>query len=231
MQTTPRRKAKKVINIVLRTLFLGVVSLIVGVSIYSWNAKTFLGNSLPMPFGHGVAVVLSGSMEPELSVDDLVVVKKTNDYQIGDVVVYQTYNEDYRSYSLTIHRIISIDGDTVITKGDANNGEDQPITMDDIKGELLFAVPFAGTVADMFRSPIVIIIVVILAFLVLELSYKREKKNKDTDLDKIRAQIEELKKQTESSDSLYVENLKLDIENISKNYETTEEGGSPDEKE
>ena len=42
-----------------------------GINVYLWNASSLAGNAMPMPFGFGMAVVLSGSMEPVLSVNDL----------------------------------------------------------------------------------------------------------------------------------------------------------------
>ena len=72
---------------ILRTLFLIVVSLVLGINIYSWNAKSLTGNVLPMPFGYGGAVVLSGSMEPTIAVDELIIVKAEDGYEVGDIVV------------------------------------------------------------------------------------------------------------------------------------------------
>ena len=51
-------------RIFFRILMIVVISLVIGLSIYSWNARRVVGNSLPMPFGIGSSVVLSGSMEP-----------------------------------------------------------------------------------------------------------------------------------------------------------------------
>ena len=53
-----RKKWKNLVRIVL----LVVAGAVLGVNLYNWNAKSLMGNSLPMPFGCGVAVVLSGSM-------------------------------------------------------------------------------------------------------------------------------------------------------------------------
>ena len=62
---------------------------------------------MPMPFGFGISAVLSGSMEPEYSTDDLVIVRSTDVYQIGAVVVYQDGS------TLIMHRIIAVDDDPV----------------------------------------------------------------------------------------------------------------------
>ena len=92
---------------ILRTLFLIVVSLVLGINIYSWNAKSLTGNVLPMPFGYGGAVVLSGSMEPTIAVDELIIVKAEDGYEVGDIVVYQA------GRILVVHRIVALDGETV----------------------------------------------------------------------------------------------------------------------
>ena len=84
----------------LRLLVLVLISLFAGVSLYQWNASTLTGNEMPMPFGVGVSVVLSGSMEPQLQVNDLVLVQRQEEYVPGDVVVYQS------GRSLVIHQLL-----------------------------------------------------------------------------------------------------------------------------
>ena len=72
--------AKEKLQAFLRAALVIVVSLVIGFNLYSWNARSLTGNVLPMPFGYGAAVVLSGSMEPAISVDDLIVVKAADGY-------------------------------------------------------------------------------------------------------------------------------------------------------
>ena len=94
-------KLKNILRIALLTL----ICTILGLRLYSWNASTLVGNTMPMPFGYGSAIVLSGSMEPALHVDDLIIVKQSDNYKVGDIVVFQNSRE------LIIHRIICIDED------------------------------------------------------------------------------------------------------------------------
>ena len=47
-----------------------------GVNLYLTNAQVLTGDQMPMPFGYGSAVVLSGSMEPTFSTGDLIVVEE-----------------------------------------------------------------------------------------------------------------------------------------------------------
>ena len=166
-----------------------IVALIIGVNVYSLNASHLTGNSVPMPFGVGAAVVLSGSMEPELSVGDFLLIADRDEYNVGDVVVFQ----DGRM--AVTHRIISIDGDRVITRGDANNTDDDPITKGQIKGEVVMAIPFIGHIVNAVKTPIGTICVLALAIFLLERSFNADKKNDKKELDDIRAEIEKLKQE------------------------------------
>ena len=115
-----------------RLLLLIFCGLTLGINVYLANANSLVGNQLPMPFGYGAAVVLSGSMEPELSAGDLIVVKEAENYKQNDIVVFQDGN------SLVVHRIIQIDGETITTKGDANKVTDEPISITAVKARSCF---------------------------------------------------------------------------------------------
>lgn len=106
------------------------------------------GQSLPMIAGKGCAVVMTGSMEPTLPVDSLIFVNKSNDYKEGDVVVIQDY------YNLVVHRIVFIDEDVVITKGDANNSEDEPMPISSIRGEVVGHIPYIGAGVRIMKTPL-----------------------------------------------------------------------------
>lgn len=81
-----------------------------------------------------MAAITSGSMWPALKKGDLVLIKGIEDkgeIKVGDVVVY----ENERGF--TIHRVIKLYEDTLITKGDANNTSDSPIRYEEIIGKNL----------------------------------------------------------------------------------------------
>lgn len=131
-----------------------------------------------MPFGYGMSVVLSGSMEDRLSVDDLVIIKATDDYKVNDIVLYQEGN------SLVIHRIIDIDGDTVTTKGDVNNAADEPINKSQIKGVLVYDIAGLDAVVNILKQPVSVFIILATVLLLTELSYRKEKDNDTEELKK-----------------------------------------------
>ena len=190
------KKAKIDVKFIFRAIIALIMSFVIGLSIYTVNAKVVFGDDMPMPLGFGVGVVLSGSMEPELSVDDVIIVYRDDEYHVGDTVVFQSHS------ILVVHKIISIDGDTVITQGTANNVTDDPISLDSIKGKVIdhidaeYSKPFLAVV-EFVRSPIVALIILGSSALLLFFSYKSDKKEKDAkstaDLDLIRAEIAALK--------------------------------------
>ncbi|GEM_PF-1350431 len=84
-------------------------------------------------------VVLTGSMEPEINPGDMVIVKKMEQYSVGDIIAFST------SGTIIVHRIYSFENSRVITKGDANNYADPwRIDQDKIIGKTMFIIPYLG---------------------------------------------------------------------------------------
>lgn len=191
---TAKTNGKKHRSGIARRLILVFISIFLGVTIYLWNAKSLAGNSLPMPFGCGVSVILSGSMEPALSVNDVVFIRSAKTYNVGDIVVYQSGRE------LIIHRITEINGDKIVTRGDANNISDAPVDISDVKGRLCGKIPYAGAAVRVLKSPAVIFLTLAAAFLLLELSYRRDKSKDLDEIEKIKEEIKNLKESQENSE-------------------------------
>ena len=98
-----------------------------------------------------VQTVLSGSMRPTLSPGDLAMTEgvPTSSLRVGDVIVFVPPNEA----SPVIHRIASLDGDVVTTKGDANDAPDPwRLTLaSPTEYRLVLVVPFLGWLTDLQR--------------------------------------------------------------------------------
>jgi len=86
--------------------------------------------------------VETGSMEDGIHPGDYVLICKKDSYKIGDVV---TYTKD--NYYVT-HRIIKEDNNGVITKGDANNTEDEEISRDSIVGKVILIGGILNIIID-----------------------------------------------------------------------------------
>ncbi|MDD7344246.1 MAG: signal peptidase I [Ruminococcus sp.] len=189
MKKTPKHQKKRFSKkTVFRYIVFSFIGIVLGLFVYTQNAKGLLKDKIPMPFGYGMSVVLSGSMESRLSVDDLVIIKATDNYKVNDIVLFQDGN------SLVIHRIIEIDGDTVTTKGDANNVADEPINKSQIKGVLVYDIAGLGAMVNILKQPVSVFIILAAAFLLTEFSYRKEKDTDTEELDEIKKMIEELKK-------------------------------------
>jgi len=144
-----------------------------------------------MAFKTGISVVLSGSMEGDregsLSIGDLIVFRESDSYNTGDVIVYQSAN------AAVVHRITEINGDSITTKGDANNAEDKAISKSEIKGKVIFSLPCIGYLILGLKSPIGIIAIIAIALLLLELSYRRMNRQNKEETQKIKDEIEKLR--------------------------------------
>lgn len=176
---------------IIRRVILVILGLIIGTNAYLANAKTLTGNQMPMPFGYGAAVVLSGSMEPVLSKGDLIIVKEKESYKVGDVVVFQS------GKSLIVHRIIKIDDKKVITQGDANNVADPEFDTQFIKGKEVFRIPYIGVLVDIIKTPTGTIVILILAFWMVEYSFRKQKNEDSEKQEEIKAEIRRLKEEQE----------------------------------
>ncbi|MDE5984392.1 MAG: signal peptidase I [Eubacterium sp.] len=192
---TQESKYKKKISRFFRYVLIIFISIVLGLSIYIWNAGSLVGNKLPMPFGIGAAVVLSGSMEPSISVDDMVLVREGGSYQVGDVIVYEADG------MMITHRIYSKEDDTIVTWGDANPVADNPISIQQVKGTVVAVIPKIGVLVRFIKQPIVIILLVAIAFLLFELSYRKEKRIDNEEIDSVKEQIRKLKNELNQEDN------------------------------
>ena len=112
---------------------------------------------LNIPFwGFRIYKIGSGSMEPYLKVNDLIVIKERKNYKVGDIVTYKEKGE------YITHRIESIDGNTVITKGDNNNTSDKEIK----KGAIIGSLVLRLHLLSLLSRPILWIILFVIGLIV-----------------------------------------------------------------
>ena len=98
---------------------------------------------------------------------------------------------------------MSVSGNRITTRGDANNADDEPILLSDISGRVVFRIPGAGAAVEFIRSPLGVLMVLGAAIVLLELSFRSERRQSQRDIEKIRAEIDELKKkETKENESL-----------------------------
>lgn len=190
MEEQTKTKSNKRQRSWVRRILLIIIGVILGANVYLANAKGIVGNKLPMPFGYGLANVLSGSMEPTFSKGTLLVVKETNDIKTGDIVVYQSGSE------LIVHRVIHINQNQITTKGDANNVADPIFDKTQIKGVVIQWIPYLGSIANALKTPLGIILVLLAAFLLIEGSFRKQREADVEEIEAIKEEIRRLKEET-----------------------------------
>lgn len=138
--------------------------------------------------GYQVFNVISGSMEPEYSVGDLIYVKEvnSNDIEVGMPITF-VLNEDL---VVATHRVVEIDAENqyFYTKGDANETVDSaPVHFNNVIGVPQFSIPLLGYVSDFIQNPPGIYItigvgaILILAVFLPDFIGKKEKDEKEED--------------------------------------------------
>lgn len=115
---------------------LGISILLVGVLVYFSSGY----------FTYHAVAIATGSMSPNIERGDIVIVKKTKDYdniEVGEVIAYEYHNV------LVVHRVskkVKVDNEYYFYSiGDANQEEDNYIIKQDmIEGTVNFRIPFIG---------------------------------------------------------------------------------------
>ena len=132
--------------VLLATLFLNVATL---------HAVNKIEHGDSVSTGFFSAIVGSGSMAPELLVNDLLIIGGSSSYQEGDVITYIA-----PSGSLVTHRIIEILDGEIIAQGDMNNIPDEAFLQQRVLGKVDFVVPGFGNVIEGILSPVGIALLV-----------------------------------------------------------------------
>lgn len=132
-----------------------IITIIALFTMYSFVELQLMDKDYVTIFGYTYFEVASGSMEPFISKDDMVIVKLDDTYQEGDVVTY------YLNGDFITHRVVKIDINTITTKGDANNTKDPAISQDSVIGRVVLVIPNVGIWKRVLLSPRVLFLLVI----------------------------------------------------------------------
>lgn len=145
--------AKKIIRIVIS---ITLVILLV-YNVYKFVSTKILKKDIATINGYTTLEVISGSMEPTIYKGDMIVIDiKSKKFTKGDIITF--YDSEG---SFVTHRIISIDKDKVITKGDNNNTEDSPISIDKIVGKYVFRIPKGQKILSVIKNPFIAVLILV----------------------------------------------------------------------
>ncbi len=152
-------------------IILSLTVLIFIIVVYNFFQIEILKKDYTAFFGYTSFEVVSGSMSETIEIDDLVIVKITDDLQENDIISFKDNDE------IITHRLIKIDENTLYTKGDANNSEDKTIDKSQVIGKVIKVLPRFGIWVKVF-SDTKVIISIIITLLLFGFAIEKEE-NKD----------------------------------------------------
>lgn len=195
------QKIKKAISIIVILILLPILLISIVILVDSYTHP----DEVPSFFGWKPFIVLSGSMETQISAGDIVVVKEidTNELKKGDIIAFKDGN------IVITHRIdevTEIDGKTqYITKGDNNNTQDIGYVLpEQVEGVFKFKIARLGNIAMFIQTPLGMIVCLSIPIIIIILLQTADSKKEKEELvaklnkqSKMEEEIEKLKKQNE----------------------------------
>ena len=130
-------------------IILGIVASILMLSAPAWLPER-LGGDISFNF------ILTGSMRGELDPGSFVVLRRSSQYQVGDIAGYRLYLEDDR-HVIIIHRIVNVlPNGQFIFKGDANRGT-ETVDPNKVIGKLALGITGLGFIFGAIKSAPILI--------------------------------------------------------------------------
>ncbi len=163
---------KKLKNIILNLVILLLVFFVI-IGFYSLIQIKVQNKKYVNIFGFSIFKVMTGSMEPTIKKEDIILAKITKDVKENDIIVFEKEN------GIITHRIIKIDGNSIITKGDNNNSVDEPIENSEVIGKVIFTINNVSIWKKVFSDYRVLVPSGITVLLIVVLTAYKEKNDKE----------------------------------------------------
>ena len=174
-----KNKQKMKLAKAFRYLSIPIIVFVLIVSLYISYQKYIKKSSNIELFGFKLYTVLTGSMEPEYNIGDLIIEKKIEqkDIKVGDVITYSLGNQN-----TVTHRVIKIsqeNGETLYqTQGDNNNSPDaELVKYSQVQGYIVFKIDKLGKIITEFVSGIgMVVLLIIITISYIHSSRSEEKR-------------------------------------------------------
>ena len=156
------KKIIKYLSIVIITI------LVIMLLIFFINNKNSITEKMPVR----ILIIKSNSMYPILKIKDIIIIKKSNTYNVNDIITYNTENE-----VLITHRIVKSCEGGFITKGDNNNTEDlQKINFEEIEGKLVLVIPKLGKILSALENQIIFLVIILMILIICFFNIQKQEK-------------------------------------------------------
>ncbi len=128
----------------------GAIVLFIVIALGTLLVKKYIKKDpVPMFAGYACMIVASPSMTGTINEGDMVIVRRSSEFKLGDIVTYVTTDTN----EAVTHRIVNYgDGEGMfVTKGDFNNTQDMvQISIDQIAGKVVTVIPKVGLAVKWF---------------------------------------------------------------------------------
>lgn len=128
---------EKIVKTIFNILIIFMVFIVIIVS-YNFIQINVLKKQYANFLGYTIFEVSTGSMSGTIEINDVILVKITQDVKKDDIITFFNKNE------IITHRIIVDNNDKLVTKGDANTARDIAINRSDVIGKVIKILPRFG---------------------------------------------------------------------------------------
>lgn len=150
------------------SIIIGILLCIVLILVLIINITLIVGSyvnpeKVPSFLGYKPFIVLSGSMEPEISPGDLIITSNVDpeEIKVGDIISFREDGTTVVSHRVT--EVLTEEGLAFHTKGDANIGADAGTVLpEDIEGLYIWRIGGLGRIALFLQTPMGLLIFVII---------------------------------------------------------------------
>lgn len=153
-------------HIIKNTVF--VVTFVILAVVMIITVTMRINGETPSVFGYSIFRVSSGSMEPQLQIGDVVLMKECDPMKLkkGDIVTYKGVYGEMAGKAVT-HRVVKEPfkkgNDYYIqTKGDSSQVVDYDVNINNVIGKLERELPFLSWLYGIFITPIGLLIIIFL---------------------------------------------------------------------
>lgn len=156
----------------IKNIICWILILILAITMVIFLTTRIQGNT-PTVFGYTIFRISTGSMEPELMTGDVILDKVMDDeteIAVGDVITFEGGSQF--DGKLVTHKVIKAPytdekGNTMLqTHGIANELDDTPISIDQVRAKMICKIPYIDTLYNLFLSPCGLLIMILLIILV-----------------------------------------------------------------
>jgi len=176
-------KIEKTIGKIFKTIILVFLVMLLIVNLMMLYQKNIKSEEIPRFWDVSVFNIVSGSMEPAINVNDVIVIKKCaqDELEKGDIITYKKQDG-----TIVTHRIVAIHKENeniYTTKGDNNNVEDgEKIKYSQVHGKYLFKIKGMGNFVEELQknNGLISVALIIIIFVIIKNGNDKKKEHRKT---------------------------------------------------